>query len=295
MKKFVILIPIYNDWESLFQLLKNIDALIVNWNANVSILVINDSSTEEIPAAEFNFMNIKMVRIMNMKNNQGHARCNATGLKYLIEKEDFDYAILMDGDGEDRPEELTPLFHKSRENPTKTVTANRVKRSEGPFFKFLYHCHKILTLVFTGKLIKFGNFSCLPKEHVKKLIQEAWIWSSFSGSVTKIISDRVSISSIRGKRYFGPSKMNFFNLLIHSFAIIAVFKGNVIFRSILFLVFYLFFIFGNFFIIPLLPVFFILIFLFSILKISARENIKELNRALEGIHTIDILSSSNSR
>ena len=254
MKKFIILIPIYNDWKSVFQLLENIDLQIAKWDAEVLVLIINDGSTEERTVTELSFKNIKTVRVMNMKQNRGHARCNAAGLKYLTEKEDFDYVILMDGDGEDRPEELTSLFNKSKENPLKTVTANRTKRSEGSFFKLLYECHKILTYVFTGKLIKFGNYSCLPKEDAARLVKEACIWSSFSGSVTKIISDRVLVPSIRGKRYFGPSQMSFFKLLVHSFSIIAVFKGSVIVRSVLFLIFYLFFVSSNLSIVTLLLV-----------------------------------------
>ena len=201
----------------------------------------------------------------------------------------------MDGDGEDRPEDLTLLFNKSKENPSKVVTADRIKRSEGPFFKLLYECHKILTYIFTGKLIKFGNYSCLPKEAVTRLVKEACIWSSFSGSVTKIISDRVSVPSIRGRRYFGPTQMNFFKLLIHSFSIIAVFKKSVIIRSVLFSIVYLFFISNNFSIIALLPAFAILIFLVLILKISSRENIEELNNSLKNISSIDVLSDLNSR
>ena len=208
MKKLVILIPVYNDWKSVFKLLDNIDLQIIDWDTDVSILIINDASTEIQPKIRLSFKNIKSVRVVNMKKNRGHARCNAAGLKFLTEKEDFDHVILMDGDGEDRPEELALLFNKSKENPLKTVTANRVKRSEGIFFKILYECHKILTYVFTGKLIKFGNYSCLPKEAVVKLIKEPCIWSSFSGSVAKIISDRVSVPSIRGQRYYGPSQMN---------------------------------------------------------------------------------------
>ena len=46
----------------------------------------------------------------------------------------------------------------------------------------------------------------------------------------------MSIPSVRGKRYFGPSKMSLFKLIIHSFSIIAVFKMNVFIRSALFLV-----------------------------------------------------------
>ena len=295
MKKFIILIPIYNDWKSVFKLLENIDLQIAEWDAEVFVLIVNDASTEERASAKLSYTNLKSVRVMNMKRNQGHARCNATGLKFLTEKEDFNYVILMDGDGEDRPEELTSLFKKSKENPLKTVTANRIKRSEGPFFKLLYECHKILTYVFTGKLVNFGNYSCLPKEEATRLVQEACSWSSFSGSVTKIISDRVSVPSIRGKRYFGPSQMNFFKLLVHSFSIIAVFKGSVIVRSVLFLTFYLFFVFSNLSIVTLFPIFIILIFLFLIFKVSSRENIEALNNSLENIDNIDVLSDLNNR
>ena len=294
MKKFIILIPIYNDWKSVFQLLENIDLQIAKWDAEVLVLIINDGSTEERTVTELSFKNIKTVRVMNMKQNLGHARCYAAGLKYLTEKEDFDYVILMDGDGEDRPEELTSLFNKSKENSLKTVTANRIKRSDGSFFKLLYECHKILTYVFTGKLIKFGNYSCLPKEDAARLVKEACIWSSFSGSVTKIISDRVSVPSIRGKRYFGPSQMSFFKLLVHSFSIIAVFKGSVIVRSVLFLIFYLFFVSSNLSIVTLFPVFIIFIFLFLIFKVSSGENIEALNNSLENIDNIDVLSDLNN-
>ena len=295
MKKYVILIPVFNDWKSVFKVLQEIDVIISDWDAEVSILIVNDASTENINSAQSNFKNLKSVRIVNMKKNRGHARCNAAGLKFLTEKENFDYVILMDGDGEDRPEDLNLIFNKSKESPSKVVTADRIKRSEGPFFKLLYECHKILTYIFTGKLIKFGNYSCLPKEAAARLVKEACIWSSFSGSVTKILSDRVSVPSIRGTRYFGPSQMNLFNLIIHSFSIIAVFKKTVIIRSILFLILYLFFISSNFSIVTLLPALAILIFLFSILKISSRENIGELNNSLENIKNVDVLSIFNSR
>ena len=294
MKKIKILISVYNDWKSVFKLLENIDVQIKDWEAEVSVLIVNDASTEKRQKTEVGFKKIKSVRVVNMKQNRGHARCNAAGLKYLTEKENFDYVIVMDGDGEDRPEELTGLFSKSKENSKKTVTADRIKRSEGPFFKLLYECHKILTFVFTGKLIKFGNYSCLPKKDVARLVKESCIWSSFSGSVTKIISDRVSIPSIRGQRYFGPSQMNLFNLLIHSFSIIAVFKKSVIARSILFLIFYLFFVSSNLSVITLFPVLAVPIFLLLILKVSSRENIEELNSSLENISSVEVLSNLNS-
>ena len=289
MKKFIILIPVYNDWKSVSKLLKEIDLQIVNWESEVSVLITNDGSTEKRPSMDSDFKKIKSVKILNMKKNQGHARCFAAGLKFIIEKENFDYVIPMDADGEDRPEELNLLFNKSKEYPDKVITADRVKRSEGLLFKFCYEIHKYLTYIFTGHLIKFGNYSCLPKDSVVKMTKEPSVWSSFSGSLTKLIPDRISISSIKGLRYYGPSKMNFFKLLIHSFSIIAVFKKTVFLRSFIFLSVYLLVIFQSLSLITLVPVFLIIILLFSVVWLSKREDLDQFNKSLDNISNIDNL------
>ena len=175
MKKIIILIPLFNDWKSVSRLLNKIDLQVNNWNSEISILIVNDASTEKRSGLEFNFKKIKLVKILNMKKNTVHQRCIAAGLKYICKNEDFDRVIVMDADGEDRPEELNDFFNKAQENPNMTITGNRFKRSEGIIFKFLYEAHKLLTLIFTGKLIKFGNFSSLPKIHVEQLIG-MWIY-----------------------------------------------------------------------------------------------------------------------
>tara|TARA_B100000029_G_C17556382_1_gene951819 strand:+ start:935 stop:1822 length:888 start_codon:yes stop_codon:yes gene_type:complete len=295
MKKFIILLPVYNDWKSVSKLLNEIDFETKKWDAEVSIIIVNDASIEQRSGISEKYNKIKSIKIINMKKNRGHARCNAAGLKYINENENFDYVILMDGDGEDRPQELNLLFDKSKENPSKVITANRIKRSEGPLFKLLYEMHKILTYIFTGKLIKFGNYCCLTKDAVSKLTKEPSIWSSFSGSVEKVIFDRDSVSSIRGLRYFGPSQMNLFSLLIHSFSIIGVFRKSVIIRSIVFCFLYLFLISYKFSIINLLPIIAILCFSLLVLKVSLRANSEELSKSLENIDKIEILSSSNDR
>ena len=295
MKKFIILIPLYNDWKSVSKLLKEIDSQVSSWKAEVSVILVNDASTEERSGLDANYQKIKSVKILNMKENRVHQRCIAAGLKYICKNEDFDRVIIMDADGEDRPEELNDFFKKAQENPNMTVTGNRFKRSEGPIFRALYEVHKVLTLVFTGKLIKFGNFTCLPKEHVQQLIQKPYLWNSYSSSVVRTIKNRTFISSIRGARYVLPSKMNFTALVFHSLAIISVFRKLVIIRSIIFLLFYLFLIFGNFSFFTFIPIIFLLIFVLIILKISTRSNLEEFNKALDNIGTIDILRSSDSR
>ena len=289
MKKFIILIPLYNDWKSVSKLLNEIDLQTNNWDAELSVIIVNDASTEERSSLESHFKKINSVKILNMKENKVHQRCIAAGLKYICKNEDFDKVIVMDADGEDRPEELNLFFKKSQENPNMTITGNRIKRSEGIIFKFLYEMHKLLTLIFTGKLIKFGNFTCLPKDHVKQLIQKPYLWNSYSSSIVRTINDRIFIPSIRGTRYVLPSKMNFTALVFHSFAIISVFIKLVIIRTIVLFFAYFFLIFENISIFTLVPILFLIIFVLIILKISMRTNMEEFDKSLENIRSIDIL------
>ena len=286
MMKVTILIPIYNDWQSVFKLLENINSEVLTLDAEFSVIIVNDASTAD--KLEFSASgNLRSIQIINMKENKGHARCNAAGLKYINEQEDFDYVIPMDGDGEDRPEELSLLIKKIRDYPGKVITANRVKRSEGFIFKFCYLIHKYLTYVFAGRTIKYGNYTCLPKPIVNEMVNEPATWSSFSGALSKITKDRMSIPSERGTRYFGPSKMSFINLLKHSLSIIAVFKITLIARSILFLIAYLFLVIGKISVITLIPVVGVVIMMLSVVFLSKRENMTEYKNSLENIASID--------
>ena len=287
MKKIKILIPVYNDWESVFKLLENINLEATKIDINFSVIIVNDSSTDSKPKLSTSLDNLKSIQIIHMKENKGHARCNAVGLKYIYEKEDFDYVIPMDADGEDRPEELSLLIEKIKEYPDTAVTANRIKRSEGLMFKFCYLAHKYLTFVFTGQTIKYGNYTCLPKSIVNRMVNEPATWSSFSGSLAKIAKEKNYIPSERGTRYFGPSKMSFMNLLKHSLSIIAVFKTTLLIRSILFLIVYLFLVVGKISVITLIPVIAVIIMMLSVITLSKRENITEYNSSLENIESID--------
>jgi len=96
-KKIIILIPIFNDWQSVFKLLENINTEVSSLEGEFSIIIVNDASSEARPEISANLEKLKSIKIINMKENRGHARCNAAGLKYINEKEDFDYIIPMDG------------------------------------------------------------------------------------------------------------------------------------------------------------------------------------------------------
>ena len=193
----------------------------------------------------------------------------------------------MDGEWEDRPEEIKNFIQLADQSKDQTIVGERVKRSETLFFKLCYQAHKILTSAFTGQSIKFGNFTCLSKITVEKMINEKATWNSFSGSLKKVEKDMLSIPSIRGTRYFGPSKMSFFNLLKHSLSIISVFRKTVLIRSALFIIFYILLIKSYASVITSIPLVLLLIMIYSISTLALRENLDEFDKSLENINSID--------
>ena len=287
--KIKVLIPLYDDWQSLQKLIENIDYQIRDIDHIISIVVINDGSNEKAPDNFPNYSKINSIKIINLKENVGHARSIATGLKFILENDNFDYVIPMDSDGEDRPEEIKDLIKKIEPKSDLPIVCERVKRSEGFFFKFCYFLHKLTTFTFTGRSIRFGNFTCLPKEIVKSMTNEKATWSSFSGALSKIAKIKIGVPSERGTRYFGPSKMSFKNLIIHSLSIIAVFKFNVLIRSILFFFIYLFLIYEKISVITLIPILLIIIFNLLVFIVSKRENLDDYKNSIKNIFDVKII------
>ena len=128
MKKIIILLPVYNDWESLLKVLDEINLVVKDIQKyEFKCIIINDSSTIEKPNL-IKPKNLSSLKIINMKENRGHARCNAFGLRYINLNETYDYVIIMDSDGEDRPIEIKNLINKITEYPENSVVAKRVKK-----------------------------------------------------------------------------------------------------------------------------------------------------------------------
>ena len=256
MKTYKILIPVFNDWESLLSLLNNIHTLKINNIAHIKVLIVDDCSTE-ILNKKIEFDSFKDIEIIKNSKNIGHGKSIAYGINYISKKNDFDYLIVMDGDGEDRPEEVKELILKSIDLPSLTITANRIKRSESAFFKLSYHLHKILTLVLTGYSIKFGNFMCIPRQDLNLIVSNKNLSVSFSGTIAKFIKNKTFIPSIRGVRYYGPTKMSFLKLIRHSLLIMSTFRKEAALRlSLIFLIYttLIFYFLKNMFLLLLLPV-----------------------------------------
>lgn len=223
MKKIYCLTPVYNDWESFEVLTSQLEVLQNEYEKEYifSLIAINDGSTE-LQSLSKTLLNVTLI---HLKINIGHQRAIATGLQYIYnEIDDADYVVVMDCDGEDKPNDIITLIEKANENNNnKIIFAQRRKRQESFLFKFGYSIYKKLFKIFTGQKINFGNFSVIPKALLSKVVHQNNIWNHFSGGViqSKIPFDKVLLD--RGKRFHGVSKMNFYNLTIHGLSSISVY------------------------------------------------------------------------
>ena len=131
------------------------------------------------------------------------------------------------------------------------------------------------------------EISGASKLTVEKLLKEKATWNSFSGSLKKIENDLISIPSIRGSRYYGPSQMSFTNLIKHSLSIISVFRKTFLIRSGLFIIIYILMIKSNASIITSIPLIMLLIAVYSVSNLALRENMDEFKNSLNQIKNTD--------
>lgn len=265
--RLVILIPVYNDWISLQKLLVEIDKLSLENVSDLSVLIIDDASTIKncIDFSNWGFDNISSVRLVKLKRNLGHQRAIASGFCHIVASSEkgeieFDGVLVMDGDGEDRPSDISKLVKASLEKKgSEIIFAERAKRSESFLFKVAYSLYKISHLILTGIPVKIGNFSILSKEFVVRLVIVSELWNHYAASVLKAKFPWSSIPIDRGSRYDGNSKMDFTSLVAHGFSAISVFSDRVgarIFSIVSILM-------SAFFVLFFLTLFFSLFFKFS--------------------------------
>lgn len=223
-KKIHCVTPIYNDWESFSVLMDEIQKVAAALPAyQFRIIAVNDGSVSQ-PEPGFNSTGIP-ITLLHLKINIGHQRAIAVGLQYAYnEVDDCDFVIVMDSDGEDRPQDIGALIEKAEQaQGRKIIFAQRKKRQESAFFKLGYFFYKYLFYFLTGQKINFGNFSLIPEKLLGRVVHQNNIWNHYSGGIiqSKIPFDKVLLD--RGKRYKGVSKMNFSGLIIHGLSSIAVY------------------------------------------------------------------------
>lgn len=229
LKKIICVIPVYNDWKCLSMLVSAIKNAYCTPQKKfvIHIVAINDGSFEE---NENNVYTDEIpTEIINLKANVGHQRAIAIGLQFVNDtKSNFDYVVVLDSDGEDKPEDLVHLVSKCEdENDQKIIFAQRKKRQESFFFKIGYFFYKTIFYGLTGQRINFGNFSCIPQKLLKRVVVQDNLWNHYSGSIIQSKTPFSKVILDRGIRYAGHSKMNFTSLVLHGLSSISVYFDSL--------------------------------------------------------------------
>ena len=228
--ELVFVIPVYNDWESVQKLSVEIDK-ILDGRYPFSCVLVNDSSDIDPDLNFFSTLSHKTT-LVELSCNLGHQKAIAIGLAYVNKNHPGNYIIVMDSDGEDRPEDILRLL-KRAQTFKGIIFANRSKRSEGPLFRLFYRFYKLLFTLLTGKKISFGNFCLIQKKYLGKIVHVSDIWNHFSGGIIRSGLPYTTEATQRGKRYFGVSKMNFTRLILHGFSSVSVYADFMAMRLIL--------------------------------------------------------------
>jgi polyisoprenyl-phosphate glycosyltransferase len=227
----ICILPTYNDWESCQIVIQELEDLTVRHPLSIQIVLVNDGSTIDPMSFDVNIE----VTIVHLKLNVGHQRAIAIGLAYVAnEIQDYDMVVVMDSDGEDSPKDILPLIEKAQSEKNAIVFAQRQRRTEGVFFRIYYFFYKILFRLLTKQRISFGNFSCIPKRMLPKVLVLPSLWNHYSGSIIKSQLPYVMVPIDRGKRYKGASKMNTVSLIIHGLSAISIHIETVTIRLLIF-------------------------------------------------------------
>jgi polyisoprenyl-phosphate glycosyltransferase len=219
-KDIVIVTPVYNDWPSFYSLAERLNYLAEKSETinTLRIFAINDGSSAE---PDYTKLKTKNTTIINLTNNVGHQKAIALGLAHVANEEKCDAVVVMDTDGEDKPEDVEKLLHETLKQSGKIIFAHRLKRMEGLVFTFFYGIYKYVFKILTGKNISFGNFCVIPVDLLSKLVNVSEIWNHFPGGVIKSKIPYAVIPAERGTRFAGDSKMNFNSLVLHGLSAVA--------------------------------------------------------------------------
>jgi hypothetical protein len=218
---YAILLPVYNDEETLAQLIEELDARINNLSFNLDIILVNDGGSSFAPFVQAP-QNIREIHEIQLAVNLGHQRAIAVGLTELATRDQYEAVVIMDADGEDKPSDAVRLFEHHVDHPEEVIVASRTKRSEAFQFRLFYRIYQLIFRVMTGKKIDFGNFMLLPGHVVSSIVYNANLWNHLAATILSSNYILYHLESTRGERYKGKSKMSFEQLVTHGLSAMSV-------------------------------------------------------------------------
>lgn len=229
-RPFIILLPVFNDWEAVSLLLRHLDDVVQTCGIKANVLIIDDASARAAAEALAppSVRALGKIDVLRLRRNLGHQRAIAVGLAYIADKIACEGVILMDSDGEDNPADIPRLLAKYREEGRdKIIFAERARRSETRLFRTFYALYRWLHLILTGVRVRVGNFSVIPASRVASLAVVSEMWNHYSAAAFKSKQPFAMVPTERAHRLAGQSKMNFVGLVAHGLSAVSVYSEIV--------------------------------------------------------------------
>ena len=184
MTKLKILLPLFNDWQSLDLLLQKINNLFKKSKIFLEVIIVNDKSTSKFKLSK-NYSKIRKIRIIDLNKNLGSQKAIFIGLHYIYKNNNKSTIVVMDSDGEDDPLKIISLMKKVKNNPNYFIFVKRTKRLENFFLKFLNKIRLIITYLLTGKYLNIGNFSAFHSNLLKSILTNKDLSLAYCSGVIK--------------------------------------------------------------------------------------------------------------
>jgi len=235
-ESIVVLIPVLDDWQAMSLLIPRLAAALRPVAVRAGLLIVDDGSTESAAEglAQARRDGFDWVRVLRLRRNLGHQRAIAVGLCYVDEHLECDAVVVMDGDGEDQPEDVGRLVARERAEPgAPIVFAERQRRVEGLTFRAFYMLYRMLHRPLTGRSVKVGNFSLVPRVRLQTLTVVSELWIHYAASVLRSRQPTCGVPVNRGRRLDGRSRMNFVSLVVHGLSAISVYSDVVFTRLVM--------------------------------------------------------------
>jgi hypothetical protein len=230
----IVLLPVYDDWRALERLLPAVAERLSASTSSFGVLVVDDGSPAP-PAAStaLRVSGAAWVRILRLRRNVGHQRAIAIGLAYIDEQVSCDAVIVMDADGEDRPEDLDLLLEQfETQGRSRIVFAARARRAESLSFRVFYWLYQVIHRLLTGGRVRIGNFSVIPRARVSSLVAVSELWIHYAAAAVRSRQPMCTVPCQRGRRIDGRSHMGFVSLVVHGLSAISAYSDVVFTRLV---------------------------------------------------------------
>lgn len=229
-RRLVIVMPVFRDFDAAAVVCRAIDAEVARLPAvEARVLLVDDGSPAGTSGwAPFTPQALTGLDVLTLRRNLGHQRAIAIALCHLSDSGAADAVLIMDADGEDRPEDIPKLLAELEAEPGAMIFAERRKRLEGLTFRLGYLGYRTLHRLLTGVPVRVGNFSVLPASALARLVSMSELWNHYAGAALRSRLPQRRLPLDRGTRVLGRSQMGgLIPLMMHGISGIATFHDVV--------------------------------------------------------------------